>query len=204
VLVVISPNEVTLWEAIVTLLCFPLLVTQAYMTEKNFFMEVKPGSDEEEVMYNLSDMSVWQRKKLFEDPNISPEEVLEFNKKIGDNNDLTDAERAKLVAHKILKTEKKSLAHYRINGVRMMSGSRRTEMELSPKLDAIEKRSESSDPVITLGETDLQIRGLIQDLSENGTKSVIEFAASSYAVLENEQICRIIIERYGKLDQEVY
>jgi len=166
-------------------------------------METKPGSDSEEVMYNLSDMSVWQRKKLFEDPNVSPEEVLEFNKKIVDNADLTDAERAKLVAHKILKTEKKSLAHYRINGVRMMSGSRKTEMELNPKLEAIEKRSESSDPVMAFGETDLQIRGMIQDLSENGTKSVIEFAASSYAVLENEQICRIIIERYGKLDQEV-
>ena len=44
---------------------------------------------------------------------------------------------------------------------------------------------------------------IFKDLSENGQKSVIEFAASSYAVLENEQVCRIIIERYGKLDQEV-
>ena len=44
---------------------------------------------------------------------------------------------------------------------------------------------------------------MIKDLSENGNKSVIEFAASSYAVLENEQVCRIIIERYGRLDQDV-
>ena len=53
------------------------------------------------------------------------------------------------------------------------------------------------------GDFDIHIRGsFIKDLSENGKKSVVEFAASSYAVLENEQICRIIIERYGKLDQE--
>jgi hypothetical protein len=43
----------------------------------------------------------------------------------------------------------------------------------------------------------------MKDLSENGTKSVIEFAASSYAVLENEQVCRILIERYGRMDQDV-
>lgn len=199
VLVVISPNEVTLWEAVITLLCFPLLVINAYMAEKNFFISSK--NEAEEIMYDLSDMSVWQRKKMFEDPNVSPEEVLEFNKKIGDS-ELTDAERAKLVAHKILKSEKKSLAHYRINGVRVLSGSRKNEIELSDKLEKISRLSENEDAVIPFGE-DLHIRGVVQDLSENGTKSVIEFAASSYAVLENEQICRIMIERYGRLDQEV-
>jgi hypothetical protein len=51
---------------------------------------------------------------------------------------------------------------------------------------------------------EVEIKGdIFKDLSENGQKSVIEFAASSYAVLENEQVCRIIIERYGKLDQDV-
>lgn len=201
VLVVISPNEVTLWEAVITFLCFPLLVINAYMAEKNFFIGSK--NEHEEMMYNLSDMSVWQRKKMFEDPDISPEEVLEFNKKIGDNSELSDAERAKLVAHKILKSEKKSLAHYRINGVRVMSGSRKNEIELSDKLEKISRLSENiDDAVMPFGEGDLQVRGLVQDLSENGKLSVIEFAASSYAVLENEQICRIIIERYGKLDQE--
>ena len=51
---------------------------------------------------------------------------------------------------------------------------------------------------------EMKVRGeVVKDLSDNGRKSVVEFAASSYAVLENEQVCRIIIERYGKLDQEV-
>lgn len=174
------------------------------MAEKNFFIKSKDtGNDADDMMYNLSDMNVWQRKKLFEDPNISPEEVLEFNKKIGEASDLTDSERAKLVAHKILKAEKKSLAHYRINGVRLMSGSRKTEIQLSEKLEKISRQSDANEDAVTpFGDAELQVRG-VQDLSENGTKSVIEFAASSYAVLENEQICRIIIERYGKLDQEV-
>lgn len=38
------------------------------------------------------------------------------------------------------------------------------------------------------------------DLSENGSKAVIEFTASSCAVLENEGKVRLCIRRYGKLD----
>ena len=52
VLVVFSPNEVTLWEAVITFLSFPVLVVTSYMAEKNFFL---PSKMEEEVQ-NLSDM----------------------------------------------------------------------------------------------------------------------------------------------------
>lgn len=54
VLVVISPNEVTLWEAVITLLSFPVLVVTSYMAEKNFFL--KKSDKEEEEMQNFSDM----------------------------------------------------------------------------------------------------------------------------------------------------
>lgn len=51
---------------------------------------------------------------------------------------------------------------------------------------------------------DVLVRQRVQkDLSENNTKSVIEFAASSYAILENEQVCKIMIERYGNLENEI-
>ena len=39
VLVVITPNEVTLWEALLTLLFFPILIIHSYMAEKNFFLK---------------------------------------------------------------------------------------------------------------------------------------------------------------------
>ncbi len=57
VLVIISPNEVTLWEAIVTLLCFPFLVVTSYMAEKNFFFKVEKPADEPE-MKQLVDLSM--------------------------------------------------------------------------------------------------------------------------------------------------
>lgn len=38
------------------------------------------------------------------------------------------------------------------------------------------------------------------DLSESGTRAVVEFTASSVAVLENEGKVRVGIRRYGKVD----
>ena len=52
-LVLITPDEITLWEAIVTFLSFPVLVVNSYMAEKNFFMKVK--AEDEEIL-SLSDM----------------------------------------------------------------------------------------------------------------------------------------------------
>jgi hypothetical protein len=41
VLVVFSPDEITLWEAVITLMSFPILVMNSYMAEKNFFLKVQ-------------------------------------------------------------------------------------------------------------------------------------------------------------------
>lgn len=41
------------------------------------------------------------------------------------------------------------------------------------------------------------------DLSESGTRAVVEFTASSVAVLENEGKVRVGIRRYGKVDTPV-
>ena len=40
-------------------------------------------------------------------------------------------------------------------------------------------------------------------MSENDTKSVIEFSTPSIAVFENEGTARIGIDRYGNLDEEI-
>jgi len=104
------------------------------------------------------------------------------------------------VAARILQSKKKSPAHYRINGVRELTGGRKTEMELSPRL---EKIIEQKDDDGNLSTVDVNFKGeAIKDLSENGKKAVVEFAASSYAVLENEQECLIMIEKYGNTEQE--
>ncbi len=57
VLVIFTPDVVTLWEAVITFLAFPVLVLQSYMTEKNFFMEKSSKEEEEEAdIQKLSDL----------------------------------------------------------------------------------------------------------------------------------------------------
>lgn len=180
VLVVFTPDEVTIWEAIITLLSFPVLVVNSYMAEMNFFL--KPSKEDLEEVLNLSEMckitdlnfkkkksnhlfidlkAVWQRKKLFEDPMVSAEEVLKYTKvkealflfklkaicmtnknnksikEIGVRDDLTEDEKAKLMAAKILKSKEKSRIHYRINGVREITGGRKNEIELPSHLEKV-------------------------------------------------------------------
>jgi solute carrier family 8 (sodium/calcium exchanger) len=55
VLVVFSPNEVSLWEAILTLIFFPLVVLNSYAAEKNFWM-TKCFPQSENVEMNINDM----------------------------------------------------------------------------------------------------------------------------------------------------
>ena len=54
VLVVISPNEIEIWEAVVTLISFPVLVVNSYLVEKNCFL--KKAEEEEEPELALDDM----------------------------------------------------------------------------------------------------------------------------------------------------
>lgn len=63
VLVVITPNQVTVWEAVITFLSFPVLVVNSYMAEKNFFIKTKEKEVEEE--FNLSKMCTYQQKKKY-------------------------------------------------------------------------------------------------------------------------------------------
>ena len=58
-------------------------------------------------------------------------------KEIGDRDDLTEDEKAKLMAAKILKSKEKSRIHYRINGVREITGGRKNEIELPSHLEKV-------------------------------------------------------------------
>jgi hypothetical protein len=54
VLVVFTPDQITIWEAVITLLSFPVLVVNSYMAEMNFFL--KPPKEEVDEVLNLSEM----------------------------------------------------------------------------------------------------------------------------------------------------
>lgn len=195
VLVVISPNVVSLWEAILTLLFFPLVVLNSYAAEKDFWMPKFFKSADDNIEMNINDMSKWQRKKAFEDisDKVSGEDVLKIMREIEDDGAYeNEDEKAKLIAAEILKSKQKSRLHYRLAATRFLSGGRSNTIE-EPKQD------ES-------GQNDEQFsnarRRTFKDRSENGSKAVVEFSNPAYAVLENEGSLGIKVVRYGKCDEE--
>lgn len=54
-----------------------------------------------------------------------------------------------------------------------------------------------------VGEQASAYHGSLVDLSERGRLAVLEFTASSVAVLEREQKCKVGIRRYGRKDNSV-
>ena len=123
---------------------------------------------------------------------MSGDETLQFTKEIGTRTDLTEREKAQLIAAKIASSKAKSRMHYRIEGARRLTGGRSVDIELSPRLEKLASL-----------EAEDFIRKRADDRSENEQRSVIEFVASHYAVFESEKLCCLEVERYGKMDEEV-
>ena len=55
VLLVISPNKVEIWEAVITLLFFPLLIIIAYLADKDFCINRKKRQEVEFTTIGLSE-----------------------------------------------------------------------------------------------------------------------------------------------------
>ena len=67
VIVVISPNEIEIWEAVVTLVCFPILVVNSYVVEKYFSKaedEEINDVEESQPLTNTGNLIKYQDKKI--------------------------------------------------------------------------------------------------------------------------------------------
>ncbi|XP_013405754.1 sodium/calcium exchanger 1-like, partial [Lingula anatina] len=118
---------------------------------------------------------------------------------IGKHPDLSEEEMAKLAALKYQENVPHNRAWYRINATRGLTGGNKLVPTMKKDLQDIYEAAKHHEP-----EKDrLASQGSLTDLSEKGTRAVIEFTATSCAVLENEKRVRIGIRRSGKLDSKV-
>ncbi|CAF5010082.1 unnamed protein product, partial [Rotaria sp. Silwood1] len=131
VLSVISKDVVDLWEAVITFLLFPVVVLLAYMAEKNFFAskEIDMGEEERKLILKPSEVDPAGNVRMFR-----REELLQFLRDLGQAKDLTLEEKAQLFATKLSENMPRSRMQYRIQGVRMLTGSKSLFPNLSGKL----------------------------------------------------------------------
>jgi len=220
ILVVNSKDKVEVWEAVLTFLFFPILVCIAYAGDKGYLNAIfcqknvnkltnkqqqlelgNAAAGESEGMLNS--------KECFKDGRVNKDALKGFIKDIKKNTKLSDEDAAVIAASKIVDSQPKSRMWYRIGATRNLTGGRKImpSMRMTSQVrqqsglnghgssdgltkvyDAINEETEL--PNITYPDSD-------------AAKSIIEFHASSAAVMENIGTFKVLVCRHGKLSNTV-
>ncbi|XP_070581172.1 sodium/calcium exchanger 2-like isoform X2 [Ptychodera flava] len=185
VLVVSSPHVVELWEAIVTLLCFPILVILAFLTDKNYCGKKKEPKDTEIALGVGGDIE----GVFITTDNITRDGVANIYKDVGKHPDLTPEQVATLATIEAEKNTPHSRAWYRVGATRDLTGGQKLVPKYDPKMLQTYRQLKDGSSVSV---------GTIQS-----DVPIIEFAASSCAIYENEKRVRVSINRKGNLNPQV-
>ncbi|XP_036358407.1 sodium/calcium exchanger 3 isoform X7 [Octopus sinensis] len=206
VLLASSPNEVELWEAIVTFLYFPLLILIAYLVDRKCCIEDKSTGIYEIAMAPEAKVDAPKDKQLgkgskgseeepLDKPESTEENVFLLARDLARTQDITQTDAGRLAAATLAERQSHGRGWYRINANRSMTGGQK----LTPiVMEAFKELHE--DLKLPQEEREaLRVRRA-KDHSEGGKKAVVEFTASGVAVLESEKKVRVGIRRTGKMD----
>lgn len=204
VLMVSSPDVVDIWEAVVTLVFFPVLILVAYLADRNFCMGKKAEHLEGQVGFALENKG--GRKYQVSGDGDQPatrrdtdDDMKRLTRELGRevlDGDVPESEAAKIAIARMNEEQSHDRGWYRINATRMLTGGRKLiprvmsnfeELYETTKLSAEERANK-----------DLAVKS--KDHSCGGTKAVVEFTAAAISVLENEGKVRVGIRRTGKTD----
>ncbi|KAK3092010.1 hypothetical protein FSP39_024428 [Pinctada imbricata] len=186
ILVVITPDYVDLWEAIVTFLFFPIMVIIAYIADKDYCGK-KPTDDKEALEIVHKNHVKFQFALFFN--------VCLISQRLRENPNAKEQDIATLTAHLMEQNKSHDRGWYRINAIRSLTGGTKLNTTLNTRAQElleellIEEQSGASQSFM--------------ELSEGGKKSIIEFDAPSTAVLEKDGRVRVNIMRHGNLQNKV-
>ncbi|XP_076336894.1 sodium/calcium exchanger 2-like [Tachypleus tridentatus] len=191
ILVAVSPNEVELWEALVTLLFFPGLVTLAFLADKNFFMGKKKSQQKQFELQSAMDQP---GQGYFPGGRLDRDSLNNFMKEIKKHPDLSDEDAACLAAARLTEQHEHSRMWYRVGAVRSISGGRKTKPRLSHKLHQVYQ-------TILESEQGKQLKTVAPH--EDRSVAIIEFNAATCAVVENVGRIAVTIRRRGNMSNKV-
>jgi len=205
VLTISSPGKIEIWEAVLTFLFFPILVCVAYAGDKGYLDALFCQKDASKLTNKQQQLELGNvqsgetegmlgSKECFKGGRVDRDALKGFIKDIKKNTKLSDEDAAVIAASKIVDSQPKSRMWYRIGATRNMTGGRKimptSKMSNQAKqvYDAINEETEL--PNITYPDSD-------------EAKSIIEFHASSAAVMENIGTFKVLICRHGRLSNSV-
>lgn len=193
VLLVISPNEVEIWEALMTLLFFPALILVAYLADKDCCMKKADVDTSGMVGISLEDRKDPEDSMLGHPQGDAS--LMNLAKELGHeahhDDNMSDEDAAKLVAARIAENQSHNRAWYRVNATRGMTGGKRLVPQVLSTFQGVYNQ-------IRLPEEERKKTEI--DHTDGGQKAVVEFTAAAVSVLESEKRVRVGLRRYGKLD----
>ncbi|OWF55905.1 Sodium/calcium exchanger 3 [Mizuhopecten yessoensis] len=179
ILMVITPDFVDLWEAIVTLLLFPIMVLLAYIADKDYCGK-KPIDDESKLLE-------LDEENLLNGDHADKHVIVEILRRLKREKEATPDDMARLTAHLMEQNQSHGRGWYRINAIRNLSGGTKLTTTMTGKTNEDQMGSTAS----------------FTSMSDGGTKAIIEFAAPSTAVFEKDGHARITVMRHGNLKNRV-
>ncbi|CAI2351135.1 unnamed protein product [Caenorhabditis sp. 36 PRJEB53466] len=199
VLIVITPNVVDVWEALLTLLFFVVLVGVSYSVDAEVWKKKRSDLQEELEMAHeegekdekperLNDeIKKWastlslqnEDNAVVVDSTPSVDTVRKWTRTISQTYpSLSEEDQAKLLAYRVSRTMSHDRLYYRIRAIRQLSSSwRRSEEEEMQKIDS-------------------------QDSTDSGArkKTFVEFSARVYRVDPSDETVSVKIVRKGNMD----
>ncbi|XP_062575827.1 sodium/calcium exchanger 3-like isoform X2 [Saccostrea cucullata] len=193
VLKLITPGVVDIFESVITFCMFPILLVTAFGVDKGCWCKRRnKTSSELEIGIEFSKIDA-------DDESEATVDIIHMAKDLSRNHkELTEDEATLLLTKQLQEHHHHNAGWYRVHAVRGLTGGHR----LLPKINHTLK--ELYEKINRQKELDQHLNENMDvstvDLSESGTRAVVEFTASSVAVLENEGKVRVGIRRYGKVD----
>jgi len=182
VISIISKNKVDIWEAVITLLWFPILVILAYIADKNLcgnFSLLKKNKERIE----LNNMDLLDEKVLKK----HRPDLIEYMKEITSNPALTEDEAAKLIAIKMEQSKKKNYGYYRVGALRSIGGGRKVVPTIPDKLK----------PLVSDGP------GAKLLVDADPLTPRVEFVATAVSVLESAKVAQLTLVRSRNLSEKI-
>ncbi|ODM92176.1 Sodium/calcium exchanger 2 [Orchesella cincta] len=204
----ISPDEVELWEAIITLLFFPLLVGISYWADQEFCLTGRPktkrwstssepaavgGPEEDGRTFFFGDES----DELYDaEGNVDKKALQKLYHKLTEVADLTPEEIASILATKLIQGKQHTRMWYRMQASRGLMGGAKLLPVLTEKLkEVVEVINDSGSH---------HVRGSVLNSHVSSmhavNKALVEFQAATFAVTESIGSFEVVIVRTMKED----
>ncbi|KFM69896.1 Sodium/calcium exchanger 3, partial [Stegodyphus mimosarum] len=189
ILLAISPHVIEIWEAVMTLLFFPILVAVSYAADKGM-CKVKLLTKPTKQLELDSAAVPMKKEEYFPKGQVNKDTLIKFIKEVRKHPALSAEDAACLAAARLVEESEHTRMWYRVGAIRDLTGSKKAKPRLSKKLrkvyNLLDQEGDQVDakPAVPTEQKDIPM---------------LDFTAATAAVMENAGRVTVKVKRHGKM-----